>query len=350
MLIPNIDMLCRKFGMKFQPNNMIQRMLFINRLLIPSSDKSEIVVPNMNNFNKLDVINLYSGSVLDMLNLGIDMTNAEYIIKEAVNMLTNDFKAKYIQTLSKEEIVAIDSSDPYYFTLFIENEYGSAPKISITRKRFEQLHREYIDPDFKLFLKRVYRLLLRYETLGYAGCQAAIPESVFDVLYKLYKVDHECFASPLNHYLKSYGSAFIDTDGYFGSKGDFFTQRYDSGSYEANPPFLEEYLCPVAMYILHLMEQANKNDRSLTFVCIWPAWSDTPGSQMLQQSEYTRHFIKLDKKNHKYKEGIQHRIDRLRDSEADSFIYIVQSNKSLKEYNYTTDEVTKEIRMAFRGT
>lgn len=52
-----------------------------------------------------------------------------------------------------------------------------------------------------------------------AGLQGALPVHVFEALHKLFGVTFECFASPLNCYFKQYCSAFLDTDGYFGSRG-----------------------------------------------------------------------------------------------------------------------------------
>ena len=51
-------------------------------------------------------------------------------------------------------------------------------------------------------------------------------------------VDGECFASPLNHQLPLYFSAFEDIDTAFGSLGSFCsTNNIESGSWECNPPF-----------------------------------------------------------------------------------------------------------------
>ena len=73
-------------------------------------------------------------------------------------------------------------------------------------------------------LQRVFNVLQRYESLSgaAAGYQMALTEDIFDELYKLYGVEHECFASPLNAYFPNYCSLFYDTDKYFGSHGSFF--------------------------------------------------------------------------------------------------------------------------------
>ena len=92
--------------------------------------------------------------------------------------------------------------------------------------------------------------------------QAAIPTGVFKVMEQEFQVSHECFASPFNHTLPSFGSAFYDTDRFFGSRGSFFSavnpsvegaaasgaaqpgshihQLMQGGSFQANPPFVEE--------------------------------------------------------------------------------------------------------------
>lgn len=71
----------------------------------------------------------------------------------------------------------------------------------------------------QLFLRRLWSMLARYDTISGSGYQAALPEDSFGVLRDYWGVTHECYASPLNHCLDSFGSAFIETDRFFGSKG-----------------------------------------------------------------------------------------------------------------------------------
>ena len=108
------------------------------------------------------------------------------------------------------------------------------------------------------FLHRTFALLARYDTIGGAGYQAAMPEPAFDYLTSEYDVSTECFASPLNCYLPHFHSAFPDTDAPFGSLGSFFALRCSSegGSYESNPPFLELNMCCNAVLVLLLLERA----------------------------------------------------------------------------------------------
>jgi len=90
-------------------------------------------------------------------------------------------------------------------------------------KRLYEVHTETVTANnVTKFARRLWCLLARYDTIGGAGYQAAIPEPCFNVLQEKFGVTHECFASPLNQYLPSFGSAFPDTDIYFGSRGSVF--------------------------------------------------------------------------------------------------------------------------------
>ncbi|XP_070797999.1 mRNA (2'-O-methyladenosine-N(6)-)-methyltransferase isoform X1 [Pituophis catenifer annectens] len=106
---------------------------------------------------------------------------------------------------------------------------GEVQKIS--RSYFSKLWQLYRyscidDSGFEHFLPRVWCLLRRYQMMfgiglyEGTGLQGALPVHVFEALYKLFGVSFECFASPLNCYFKQYCSAFPDTDGYFGSRGN----------------------------------------------------------------------------------------------------------------------------------
>ena len=83
----------------------------------------------------------------------------------------------------------------------------------------------------KEFNAALYVLLRRYQTLfgkpneggkrEGAMFHAAAPETLFRLLGEKMDVLHECFASPFNCYFRSYCSAFPDTDGVFGSSGEW---------------------------------------------------------------------------------------------------------------------------------
>ena len=85
------------------------------------------------------------------------------------------------------------------------------------------------------FMNALYCLLLRYESLGGAGMQAALNGAAFDVLKSRFGVAAECFASPLNCRFEGFCSAFPDIDVHFGGRGDFF--RIFGGRWHAPPLF-----------------------------------------------------------------------------------------------------------------
>nr|XP_056700139.1 mRNA (2'-O-methyladenosine-N(6)-)-methyltransferase [Euleptes europaea] len=167
------------------------------------------------------------------------------------------------------------------------------------------------DPSFERFLPRVWCLLRRYQMMfgvglyEGTGLQRALPMHIFETLHKLFGVSFECFASPLNCYFKQYCSAFLDTDGYFGSRGpclDFFPI---SGSFEANPPFCEELMDAMVSHFEKLLETSSE---PLSFIVFIPEWRDpsTPSLIRMEQSRFKRHQLILPAFDHEYRSGSQH--------------------------------------------
>ena len=214
----------------------------------------------------------------------------------------------------------------------------------------DSTERQYTD----VFLQRTFALLARYDTIGGAGYQAAMPEPAFDYLTAAYDVTTECFASPLNCYLPRFHSAFPDTDGWYGSQGSFFALRCADdgvgGSYESNPPFLELNMCCNALLVLLLLERAEYNKSALQFIVVWPGWDDTPAYTLLMDSGYCHRFLSLDKHEHTYKEGYQHRSTQLyRSSQAKSFVFWMQTSEAMRRYA-VTEEGVQEFRRRFQYT
>ena len=101
--------------------------------------------------------------------------------------------------------------------------------------------------------------------------QAAVPGSVLDAMREVSDVRMECFASPLNTRFGPHCSAFGDTDGAFGSLGSFFDFRPGEGSYEANPPFVPEFIGRMRG---HIDELLRGSDKPLSFVVVVPEWKE----------------------------------------------------------------------------
>jgi len=172
----------------------------------------------------------------------------------------------------------------------------------------------------------VFNLLLRYESLQGGGFQAAIPGAVFEVLRRRFGVFCECFASPLNARYSRFCSAFLDTDGFFGSVGSFFKFRPKSGAFEANPPFVPEVIEKMHKHIAELLGDAESHGRSLTFVVIIPEWKQDEGWQKLKASPFLRAFMHVAQADHMYFEGKQHlRRKKHRVASFDTSIFVLQT-------------------------
>lgn len=95
----------------------------------------------------------------------------------------------------------------------------------------------------------------------------------------------ELFASPLNASTQLYCSAHPDVDPLFGSCGDFFQFTPWRGSFEANPPFVEELL--VAM-VRRIELSLCRSPEPLSFAVIVPKWDDAEGVKLLKSSQFHR--------------------------------------------------------------
>lgn len=86
--------------------------------------------------------------------------------------------------------------------------------------------------------------------------QAAVHPEVLDELRKHFETQQECFASPFNCRWPSFCSMFADTDGPFGSRGDFFSFGPTQGSFEANPPFDQAFVARMTVHMHKLLNSA----------------------------------------------------------------------------------------------
>lgn len=112
-------------------------------------------------------------------------------------------------------------------------------------------------------------MVLRYQSLGGAGFQLALPSASFEVLVSHFGVCAECFASPLNCWFGRYCSAFFDSDAPFGSLGSFCDFRPSRGAFEANPPFAPAVLSSMREHIHNLLAAAVE---PLSFVIAVAHW------------------------------------------------------------------------------
>jgi hypothetical protein len=157
----------------------------------------------------------------------------------------------------------------------------------------------------------LFAMLLRYEMCMSpslprkgSGLHAALPGTLFSALNEHFGVTTECFASPLNSFYGSYCSAYHDTDVFFGSFGSFFNYRPTSGSFEVNPPFVEEVILKCAERIDTLLSEALT--APLSFIVFIPNWEDSAGLQRMIASPFMRHNMVLREFEHSYVSGLQH--------------------------------------------
>jgi hypothetical protein len=74
-------------------------------------------------------------------------------------------------------------------------------------------------------------------------------------------VQNELFASPINQYFDEYFSLF-EIDKFFSSKGNAL--NYDilpDGSYEVNPPFLEETMEKISKSMLNSLKKSSEENK-----------------------------------------------------------------------------------------
>ncbi|CAL1612942.1 unnamed protein product [Knipowitschia caucasica] len=192
--------------------------------------------------------------------------------------------------------------------------------VKVNRGHFSKLELLYRyscidDPRFDKFLSRVWCLLKRYQVMFGSGCnegtglQGALPVPVFEVLHKHFGVSFECFASPLNSYFKQFCSAFPDIDGFFGSRGPFLSFSPVSGSFEANPPFCEEFMDAM---VTHFETLLSSSSEPLSFSVFVPNWREplTPALSRMESSRFLREQIHVEAYEHEYRSGSQHLCKR----------------------------------------
>lgn len=138
--------------------------------------------------------------------------------------------------------------------------------MTISLESYDKLRMMYGGPDDK-FEDCLYVLTRRYYTTwGVTGynLHASISQRAFYNIKQNFGVTIECFASPFNCLNDRYCSAFPDTDGVFGSLGNFFNHTFEPNDVlYLNPPFTESAMKQAAEVISKLDNDA---------IVIVPSW------------------------------------------------------------------------------
>lgn len=198
---------------------------------------------------------------------------------------------------------------------------------------------------YDIFLRRLWLMLMRYKTAQGLGYQMALPDACFRVLRDDFGVTHECFASPLNCFFDtSYGSAFPDTDRFFGSSPPFMQRSFDTGgSFEVNPPFVEEILAAVALRIIECLQKVDTT--ALSFVVIMPMWKDTPAFATLTKSPFARRVLEFAKHKHIYRPGNQHTKPTTieKPAGAGSLVVFMQNDNAAQKWPCSNEAIGRFI-------
>jgi phosphorylated CTD-interacting factor 1 len=199
------------------------------------------------------------------------------------------------------------------------------------------------DPESEAFNACVARLLLRYEACAGsegAALQSALPPAAFAVLTDALGVEMECFASPLNCHYARYCSAFPDVDARFGSRGSFFDFWPASGSFEANPPFVEELVRDMAAHIDRLLRAARG---PLSFCVFLPDWQDAEGNMALARSPFLRGTALAEPQRHSYMCGKQHSVpthgERVYTAVHATRVFVLQNEAGLAKWTPTPERL-----------
>eukprot|EP01103_Thecamoeba_quadrilineata_P021531 TRINITY_DN9924_c0_g1_i2.p1 TRINITY_DN9924_c0_g1~~TRINITY_DN9924_c0_g1_i2.p1 ORF type:complete len:370 (+),score=75.59 TRINITY_DN9924_c0_g1_i2:903-2012(+) len=336
--------LCRSQGLPQEPAGSFQRWGFVQVLLDPAND------PLLPSSPCLDpgLLHELEGSGLSQQKAHeVSQRLCEASIQSLISLhanAPNDEKEEGPQ--QEEEVLVV----PYWDQIRVQ---WNRTALYLNRRHYERLQALYSTHcgEMDKFKRRLFCLLTRYEALGGPGYQAATPCPVLEALSTKLGLQHECFASPLNCRLASYGSAFYDTDRFFGSSGSFFHDfNPKTGSFQANPPFVEEVMMGMALKIVDLLKKSEEEGEPLSFVVVVPGWKDTPSYQLLVQSRFVRKEMQLEKYQHVFHDGFQHRSTKdYRVADCVTIVFFLQNEKGSVKWP-VTEEVVGLVRSGFASS
>jgi len=185
----------------------------------------------------------------------------------------------------------------YYRQTAALSSYEPGPEELLDRRTTD---RRASDDD--LLHRKMWQMLNNYYLLDGHSYQWAIPHRLLKILQQYLKVDTELFASPVNAYYKKYYSLF-EIDREFGSLGNFFTApdaNFQTGTFQVNPPFIDQVFQSVVERLIQLLEIAAANQRSLMFVFFMPNWLDSQAYQNARASNFCQEEIVLNAYTHYY--------------------------------------------------
>ena len=212
----------------------------------------------------------------------------------------------------------------------------------------------------RAFLRAAFCCLARYASAmgglkrSSGGLHAALPGGVFAALARHLDISVELFASPLNVNPSSsaFCSAHGDVDSAFGSLGSFFEHRPTEGSFEANPPFVDEIVMRMVGHMEELLSRAEAGGRALSFAVIVKKDRDAAGWRAIRDSTFKRFQMTLWQGEHHYRDGASyHRSSPARPHRAalhDSSFFLLQTSRGAARWRLD-EERWQSIRDAFNA-
>ena len=355
----NFEDICKKCGLQVAPMNAFERWRMlgawheslecIDETLIPSASACRKAVFSS---DSLGIKSLSAAEWLekDLMRAGVVSGDAAKAALElgdladgyrrtisdfiSTNLAVGD-ELPRLQTSRRE---MISDSGTHTVALKVDGEEVRLTKISFDKLRqmYTSFHSERDTRVAELddeFLSAVFRLILRYDSIGAAGFHASIGPNVHRVLHDLFHIRFEGFASPLNCTFTPFCSAFVDIDAPFGSIGSFATHNPQSGAIELNPPFVPGLIDAACIHALSLLNRATVTNSSLTIIIFIPGWLDSLGWRTLCVSEHLRQKLVVSRTDHGFVDGAQHcRVATFRSSPFDTGIFVLQSPAAFESH------------------
>ena len=202
---------------------------------------------------------------------------------------------------------------------------------------------------------RIFSMAFRHETLSEqkVGVPLSLPPAAADAIKLHFGVQHECFASPWNTTCGSFCSLFADTDGFFGSRGNFFDYQPASGSFIVHSPPDLQTMQDASKHIVLLL---TTSEEALSFCLVMPADLLVPITDLLEPEHamLVQSCTVLPRGKHCFMAGVQHRqvgksdaLTRTVMEKGDSRLYWLQNQAGATEYPVTA-EATAVLVDSFR--
>lgn len=189
---------------------------------------------------------------------------------------------KIKQTRDENDIEFYKFLITFPFKLRDKRQENIINNILIPHYIYDKLKDRYTGPEEK-FHEYLWIIIYRYQLLGSNNNQLGVLPNILDKMKNEFGLDFECFASSINATSKNYCSIYYDVEKYFGSCGSFFNLKSISGTFGFNPPYQKEVMDKGILKILLELNNAEENNRELTFIITIPIW-DKLGKKIMKYS------------------------------------------------------------------